>query len=705
MQSIRNEYHSGRKAISHRPDLAGRVHLYSQRQDTIPADVNLNDFTDYAKAYARHVWLKVGIKKVVDSFSVLTPRVVDQNNDAIEAHPLTELFEHGNDAHGISDCWAAWTNHVYLGGEAFLEVTSDTRGRPVELWPRRPDQIGVKPDLARPNYPIATGYTWEEGGAEYEADEIIHWKFDNVLNPWRGIAPLTAIRASLVIDIFAQHWSKSTLQRGGNPDVAVIAPQGITKTEREDYEATYIEKFRGWENWERQIPLILEDGVTDIKPLSWPPSDMQWLDQRKMARDEIAAILGVPDRLMGFGADTYDTDEKRKADMRQFWTLTLIPLINFRDNWLNTFWTKRRPLLRPNETIVTDLSSVDVLQEDIGPKVDTAGKLFSMGVPFNIIDERLDLGIGGVPGGDDGYLPINLLPAGSAPLLPPMAEQAALVAPQAKLLVSGRSYSVPEYGSIEHRTIAMWKATTIRPFEEQTKRKLQRFFQDQQNEVGRRLREANRQKQEAAIIPPLEDLFDSAEELERFSIIFLPILLSAFGEVGGAELELLLGEAAPEFLINSLVRQAINFIVEHHARFINDTTAGALRKVFGAAELEGASVPRMMEMLGELFSGRRSEASLERIARTVMGGAQSYATNLAWEQSGVVMGRSWLAALDNRVRDTHKIAHGQVVPLGGKYEVGGAILRFPRDPQGPPQEIINCRCDELAITFPIEQVA
>jgi len=699
MQAIQRRNES-RKAISHRPDLAGRVHLMSTRRDEIAADANLQDFSDYARAHASHPWFRKAIKTLSDNLSVLPVRVINRDGDEITAHPLTELYSYCNDAHGPVQVWATWVQNMIIGGEEFHEIVDDRRQRPVEVWSRRPDEVGVYPDLARPRYPRAAGYTWQE--EDYALEQFVQWQFVNPLNAWRGLSVVAAFRSSLTISIFTRAWRKTLLKRGGNPDVAIIAKQGITRSERDNYTETYIEKFRGWENWDRQIPLILEDGITDIRPLSFPPADMQWLEEEKLTRDEVGGVVGVPDVLMGYGIDTYDNDEKRKTAMRTLWTLTLTPLVTLRDAQLNTFWTKVRSMLKPGEIIATDLSSVRWLQNDPADLSAPAKTYWEMGAPFATINEVLGLGFPSFSGDDVSYLALNYLPTGSAPPAP-MIEQEALSAPRVKLLSAGRGYSVPAYGSVEHRTIAMWKAVTIAPFEEQTRRKLKRFFQEQQNEIGRRIRQAN-QKQETVILPPLEDLFDTQDELARFSAIFLPILLGAFETVGNAELEVLLGSIAPEFLINANVRQAINYIVEHHAKFINETTAGALGELFAAAELEGASVPRMMEMLGELFNNRRSEASLERIARTVMGGAQSYATNMAWEQSGVVMGKAWLSTLDNRVRDTHLDAHGAVTKLGGKWEVGGAILRFPRDPMGPPQEIINCRCDEIAITYPIEQV-
>lgn len=59
--------------------------------------------------------------------------------------------------------------------------------------------------------------------------------------------------------------------------------------------------------------------------------------------------------------------------------------------------------------------------------------------------------------------------------------------------------------------------------------------------------------------------------------------------------------------------------------------------------------------------------------------------------------RIWLATLDNRVRDTHRVADGQRVALDRPFMVGGFPLDHPGDPNGPPQETIQCRCTTIIV--------
>jgi hypothetical protein len=52
----------------------------------------------------------------------------------------------------------------------------------------------------------------------------------------------------------------------------------------------------------------------------------------------------------------------------------------------------------------------------------------------------------------------------------------------------------------------------------------------------------------------------------------------------------------------------------------------------------------------------------------------------------------WLSMDDQHVRLTHEVADNQIKAVGEKFKVGKAWLRYPGDPTGPPEEILNCRC-------------
>lgn len=54
--------------------------------------------------------------------------------------------------------------------------------------------------------------------------------------------------------------------------------------------------------------------------------------------------------------------------------------------------------------------------------------------------------------------------------------------------------------------------------------------------------------------------------------------------------------------------------------------------------------------------------------------------------------REWHTREDERVRETHRHADGQVRILGEPFDVGGYPLRYPCDPLAPPSQTRWCRC-------------
>ena len=81
------------------------------------------------------------------------------------------------------------------------------------------------------------------------------------------------------------------------------------------------------------------------------------------------------------------------------------------------------------------------------------------------------------------------------------------------------------------------------------------------------------------------------------------------------------------------------------------------------------------------------------IARTELLRASSQGSYLsalqAHEEYDIPMERRWLATGDERTRDSHEAMNGELVGMKEKFSNG---LFYPRDPNGAPEETIQCRC-------------
>lgn len=101
-------------------------------------------------------------------------------------------------------------------------------------------------------------------------------------------------------------------------------------------------------------------------------------------------------------------------------------------------------------------------------------------------------------------------------------------------------------------------------------------------------------------------------------------------------------------------------------------------------------------------SGETWRNTARRIARTESTNVLNEATLQrgldAETASGDELVKTWLSSRDERVRETHRIAHGQVQPLSQPFQVGAALLQRPGDPNGPPAETVQCRCTIAVLT-------
>jgi hypothetical protein len=114
----------------------------------------------------------------------------------------------------------------------------------------------------------------------------------------------------------------------------------------------------------------------------------------------------------------------------------------------------------------------------------------------------------------------------------------------------------------------------------------------------------------------------------------------------------------------------------------------------------------------DLMLGRMSDRLLklrgDTIGRTETLGILHMGQYQAFEQAiatGKVtpdeIEREWQDVGDDRVRESHVEMDGQKIGWGEKYKTPrGAFLKYPGDPDGPAEEIINCRCNEaIRINF------
>lgn len=120
--------------------------------------------------------------------------------------------------------------------------------------------------------------------------------------------------------------------------------------------------------------------------------------------------------------------------------------------------------------------------------------------------------------------------------------------------------------------------------------------------------------------------------------------------------------------------------------------------------LQGESIPHIGDRLQRILGMDRTAAI--RSARTATTAAECAGRidTYKYAQSiGIEMQQEWVATLDDRTRHEHRILDGQRVDIGEAFEVDGASIRYPGDPQAPGYLIYNCRCTLVSAVKGIDQ--
>ena len=132
---------------------------------------------------------------------------------------------------------------------------------------------------------------------------------------------------------------------------------------------------------------------------------------------------------------------------------------------------------------------------------------------------------------------------------------------------------------------------------------------------------------------------------------------------------------------------------------VTDSTYSAIQQALADGVADGASIDDLASAVQDVFT-QASRNRAQTIARTEVISASNGSASLAAAQlpADVAAAQEWIATRDDRTRDGHDAADGQVVAIGQPFEVDGESLLYPGDPAGDGANTINCRCTIAFLT-------
>jgi HK97 family phage portal protein len=597
--------------------------------------------------------------------------------ERVKGHPIEILLRKPNQFMSGQDLFERSTQHLNLGGNSLWKYEM-MGGVPVEIWALNPDRITPIP--SKQNYIEFYEYKVTTGSAPIKipADEILHFMFTDPANQFWGLAPLQSAAKAVDTDVEAVNWNKLSLQNRAIPDGVFSFEHPLTRDQFLEARSQVAEQHEG----KGRNPWVLGAGAK-WEQMSLSQADLDFLEGRKFGMYEIHAVFGV-DPLVTGAPDFAGRANKKEARL-SLWEDTVIPYLDDLKSALNLdlvkFWDADsiRPGVEPRLRIIYDLSNVSALKELIFEKSKTALIFSKIGVPLNMINQRLELGFPEeIPGGDEPLVP-------KAPAAPP-AQAGLPVNPEKKM-------------SDESKTM-LWKKVDgdrVR-WENRIVSIMSKRFSDEGNKVSRAFARGGQKAAFSAIDKDVKNW-------EAMLKAIYKAVIDYFGQNRLDEIEDSLKTRKVDFDARTR-RQTNKFIAATVATRIKDVTAytkevvGTVIKKGIEKDLTNAEIARQIKgRYGLWAKGEADEITASRamrISRTETGTAAGFgnhtASEVAEEEFGIKMGKVWIDSGDDDVRDTHQnVNGGKAIPLDQDFDNG---LAYPLDPSGDPEEIINCRCVE-----------
>ena len=515
------------------------------------------------------------------------------------------------------------------------------------------------------NYYVGNGQV-----VEYSPDEIVVFYNFNPYTRLTRLSNLEILKQSINLSYNADAVAEKFFEKGAVLQGFLRSDQPLREQDIKLLQKIWAARYGGSENaW--NIP-ILGKGLDFVKT-ALTPGDYEALNLEKVTKNRISTVEGVPSVLLNDTENlNYATAETQK---KMFWENTLIPLLSKIEERITYFVL---PKWGTGLVAQFDYSGVKALREDYSKKVEDAVKLYQMGVPLNVINEKLNLGLPELPWGNDWWGPLNITQIGTG--YEPDNGGKKLNVLLEKAVAAAKKKDAEKRAQIWKNFVA--KTT---PEENKLAKEIMKYWKKQEKFVLDYIH----QQKSFKFPKSWNDVL--AKLLKTYLIAFM----QQAGDAQAAEFGISFDLQKPE-IQRWLAAKVMTSAVE-----INTTTKKDVLKQLKEAVENGESIQDMDKRIKGLFEETYKHRA-QTVARTEVISANNKAGLEAARQAN--MGHKvWITSLDERTRTfengadfDHAKMDGVTVGIDEKFAVpsvfGDEYLDFPGDPSGSPGDIINCRC-------------
>lgn len=631
----------------------GKLQAIHKPVYTAPTSVRLTDdlSEDYAEIYRKQSEVRVAVDFLARNVAQLGLHVFRRENETdrqrLREHPLALLLASPNPyttayrlIHGlISDRGiydrALWAKVLQNGVPQLVRI-------PPRLWTIDKDDNWLNPSAF-----VVKG---SRGKAKIPAGNAVYFRGYNPLDERYGLSPIESLRRALSEEYAAGQMREQTLRNGARFSGYLSRPKDAPKWSlqaRDRFRTGWRQQYLGWSATDAGGTPVLEDGMT-FTAASQSAVDLQYVEARKLTREEVAAAYFIPPPMIGMldKATFSNITEQHKMLYQD----TLGPILMEIKQELEL---QILPDFDDREGVYVEFN----LQEKLrGSFEEQAQQLqTSVGAPYLTRNEaRARANLPHIEGGDELVVPLNVL-----------------VGYQASPTDSGsqnlRAQAVRQKGA----SITV-KAPSNPNYATQIESLLGRFFERQRRVVLSELGAKSASWWD-------EERWDRelAEDLLKLSLAITVDAAKSVLEYAGLDADRYDSDRTVNFL---------TAVAKSRAHMVNQTTSSQIAAILAGRGPADADSPA--HVFDVALAGRGAI-----IAETLATTYANFATSEAGKQSGGST-KTWLTTSGNP-RPEHAAMHGETVPIDAPFSNGAS---WPGDPVLGADGVAGCSC-EVEVTF------
>ncbi|MFF2631966.1 phage portal protein [Microbacterium sp. NPDC058021] len=392
---------------------AGKLLAVHKPTYQAPTSLRISDdrTLDYAAIYRQHQSVRTVVDFLARNVAQLALHTFERTSDSdrkrITDHPFARMMRQPNQFttgyrlmfslvadRGIYDR-ALWVKMPGAGGEMQLVRI------PPRLWTVADDDNWLAPTRF-----VLNG---SKGKVSLDAEQVVYFRGYNPEDERFGLSPIESLRRILSEEYAAGQMREQVLRNGARVSGYITRPAGAawSDTAYDRFQQGWRSQYQGQSATEAGGTPVLEDGMTFV-PASHTAEDLQYIEARKLSREEAASAYHIPPPMVGIL--DHATFGNIQEQHKMLYQDTLGPILQDVQQEIAL------QLLRDFDGTDDLYSEFNMAEKLRGSFEEQAAQLqTSVGAPFLTRNEaRARANLPRIEGGDDLVVPLNVLVGGQA---------------------------------------------------------------------------------------------------------------------------------------------------------------------------------------------------------------------------------------------------------------------------------------------------